>query len=84
MTRRLDVVYPVFTVGYGSYVSSLLDYIMKDNDIYSIGRQGLFTYANMDHCIDMGLRIGRLFDNENTINKAEFISSYKDYLANEN
>ena len=26
-------------------------------NIYTIGRYGLFNYNNMDHCIDIGIRL---------------------------
>ena len=80
ITRRLDDVYPVFRVGYNRHVENLMNYIMKNDNIFSVGRQGLFAYANMDHCIDMGLRLDRLFKDERLINKAEFFSIYKDCL----
>jgi len=83
ITVHLDDVYPVFKVGYIKHVENLMNYIMKNDDMFSIGRQGLFAYANMDHCIDMGLRLERLFRDDNSAGKAEYFSLFNDYVKTE-
>ena len=62
LTRRIEVAYPVFRKGYLSDLSKVLNYLADECGILSIGRQGLFSYANVDHCIDMGLKAGKIFD----------------------
>ena len=83
MTRRVEDVYPVFKTGYRGDVQNIMNFITRDNDIFSIGRQGLYTYANIDHCIEMALRLDRLFKDESTANRAGFFSIYNDCLTKE-
>ncbi len=52
-TKKLAMVYPVYAVGFRSHLSSALQYVHSFDNIYTIGRQGLFNYNNTDHCMDM-------------------------------
>jgi len=78
--KRVDVAYPVFKKGYLKYLDSILDYIGELGNVFTIGRQGLFSYANIDHCIDMGLRLGKLIENGD-LNKNKFLEAYKDCMG---
>lgn len=51
---KLSKIYPVYDLDYKNNLSRALDFIDKFENIYSIGRPGLFNYNNMDHCIDIG------------------------------
>lgn len=78
MTKRLDVAYPVFRKGYHNHLLRTIEFLAKEGDIFCIGRQGLFSYANIDHCIDMGLRLDELFDSTPNLNK--FYDLYTNYI----
>lgn len=55
LTRRLDKAYPVFRKGYKITRDEVLDFLDGfGNSVACIGRQGRFTYSNMDRCVDMG------------------------------
>ena len=78
LTKRLEVAYPVFRKGYQLDLRDILRFLIDRGDIFPIGRQGLFSYANVDHCIDMGLRSAQLF--EPASDPQDFYRIYKDYL----
>lgn len=80
ITKRLENAYPIFRTGYKTYMRNVLNYLADFNNIICLGRQGLFTYANMDHCIDMGLKLDKLFKNEN-LDAKDFYEIYNDYLS---
>jgi len=53
--KRLPVAYPVFEVGYRSALRKHLDIVGRFANVASIGRQGGFTYSNVDHCLAMAM-----------------------------
>ncbi len=46
---------PRLIVDYQNIVSGIFDFIFSLENLYSFGRNGLFTYANLDHCTRMAL-----------------------------
>ena len=52
-TRKAGRVYPVYEIGYKDNLNAILDYLDSLQDIYTVGRLGLFNYNNADHCLDM-------------------------------
>jgi len=78
LTKRIKSAYPVFNKGYYKDLKETINVLSGYGDVFSIGRQGLFSYANMDHCIDMGLRTETLLDNPS--NEEDFYKIYKSYL----
>lgn len=78
LTKRIKSAYPVFNKGYHKDLTEIINFLSKNGDVFSIGRQGLFSYANMDHCIDMGLKVEKLLNNPSTAE--DFCKIYKNYL----
>ncbi|MBU1129749.1 FAD-dependent oxidoreductase [Patescibacteria group bacterium] len=56
---RYEKTYPIYDLKYRKNLKKVLDYIDKVNCLYSIGRQGLFLYTNIDHSIDMGMKLAK-------------------------
>jgi len=79
-TKRVDAAYPVFRKGYLPRLQSALDSILDKGNIFTIGRQGLFSYVNIDHCIDMGLRLEGLVKGDKIDNRG-YLDMYKDYIG---
>jgi protoporphyrinogen oxidase len=79
LTKRLGIAYPIFRKGYMFDLSKVLAYLVDELNMICIGRQGIFSYVNMDDCIDMGLKAGKLFDME-TRRYSDFYNLYKEYL----
>ncbi|MDD5156200.1 MAG: FAD-dependent oxidoreductase [Candidatus Omnitrophica bacterium] len=80
MARRVDTVYPVFKKYYMRHLESVLGYLEGLGNIITIGRQGLFSYTNVDECIDMGLRVERLIQGD-SFNTKDFRDIYRDYTT---
>jgi protoporphyrinogen oxidase len=78
LTKRIEVAYPVFTRSYRDRVSLVLDYLLEGDNIFCIGRQGLFSYSNIDHCIDMALKLDDMF--AAGPGKDEFLKKLADYI----
>ncbi|MBD3271816.1 MAG: FAD-dependent oxidoreductase [Elusimicrobia bacterium] len=48
-----DYAAPRMTLGYKNILKKLLVYLAGVDNIYSMGRQGLFSYMNADQCIEL-------------------------------
>ena len=58
-TRQLTHAYPRFRIGYEKKRHTILNYIDTVSNLFSFGREGLFTYANIDDAIWMGCQTAR-------------------------
>jgi protoporphyrinogen oxidase len=54
--ERLQEACPVHIVGYREITKRLLDNLAELQNLQSVGRNGLFTYNQMSHSVDCGLR----------------------------
>ncbi len=54
ITRRAGRVYPVYTLDYKEQLKTILTELDEIENLFTVGRLGLFNYNNADHCIDMG------------------------------
>jgi protoporphyrinogen oxidase len=52
-TLRANKVYPVYELNYKKYLNTILGYLDSIENLYSVGRPGLFNYNNSDHSLDM-------------------------------
>lgn len=55
-TQKISHAYPRFRKGFKENVNIILSYLSTLENVVTIGRQGLFTYANMDDVIKMGFQ----------------------------
>jgi len=64
--KKLNNAYPYYGVGYEQSLSKVLNYLDSFKNIFTTGRQGLFNYNNMDHCMDMGFKTAdAIIENKN-------------------
>lgn len=54
---RKEYGYPVADLNYEKNRKILFDFIMNTKNLYVTGRQGLFRYLQMDHCIKKGFSL---------------------------
>ena len=54
-TARESHAYPMYTWNYRGALDTLLDELGKLENLILNGRQGLFKFNNIDHCVEMGL-----------------------------
>ena len=73
---RLNNAYPIYTLDYKARLVNLVKYLETD-DVYLLGRTGIFRYNNSDNSIEMGFKLA-----DNFIKK-EKIKSILDYSFKE-
>lgn len=54
---RIPHAYPLFNVGYEKHVKVITDYLDQISNLHLVGRSGLYSYLNMDHAMESGIRI---------------------------
>lgn len=62
-TAKLQNIYPVYDLNFKENMNIILEYLKSIKNLYTNGRQGLFNYNNMDHCIDMGMTLAEHIKN---------------------
>ncbi|MFH1478130.1 MAG: NAD(P)-binding protein [Verrucomicrobiota bacterium] len=53
-TRRVASAYPVYAIGYRDHLNMALDALDRISNLYSVGRQGGFSYTGMADSMDIG------------------------------
>lgn len=74
---KLKDVYPIYSLDYKSNLYNILDWF--DNNLTNFitcGRNGLFNYNNMDHCIDMAIRVAEYLKREGSIEDMKRLRKY--------
>ncbi len=56
-TVRINRCYPVYDISYKERLMTVLTYLDNIENLYMLGRQGLFNYNNTDHSIDMANKL---------------------------
>ncbi len=57
--KTIKDIYPVYDLDFRKNLDMILNYIDGIENLYTIGRHGLFNYNNIDHCIDMSLNTAK-------------------------
>ncbi|MBI4140278.1 hypothetical protein HY485_00415, partial [Candidatus Woesearchaeota archaeon] len=63
---RINRCYPVYNIGYKEQLATVLNYLDSIENLYVLGRQGLFNYNNTDHSIDMANKLAEHLLNNKT------------------
>lgn len=58
-TKRLEHAYPRFRIGYQNRIKLILKFMENVQNLTTFGRQGLFSYANIDDAIWMGFEVAK-------------------------
>jgi len=56
LTRKITHAYPRFKIGFEERLKRILNYLSTLENVITLGRQGLFCYANVDDVLHMGFR----------------------------
>lgn len=59
VVKRLKHAYPLLRVGIQEKLGQIFDFIHSIENLVSVGRQGMFSYANVDEVIWMGFQIAK-------------------------
>jgi protoporphyrinogen oxidase len=62
-TRRLPDAYPIYDLYYKENLNQVMNFLDTIPNLYSIGRQGCFSYAGMADCMDMGMTTAGFISN---------------------
>ena len=65
-TKSLERVYPIYEKGFTENLQKTINYIESIENLYTIGRPGLFNYNNMDQCWDMAMKMANQITQEKT------------------
>ena len=81
-TEKLSHTYPRFRVGFQDKLKTIFDYLSQFNNIVTLGRQGLFCYANMDEVLSMSFRAIEFF---NTLDYKgiDYYSLFQEYIQHD-
>lgn len=55
-TKRVDNAYPIYDLTYQERLEQIMGFFDGIGNLFSIGRQGCYSYAGMADCLDMGIR----------------------------
>ncbi len=67
-TQRLKHAYPRFRMGYEKKLETILNYMDTVPNLLTFGRQGLFSYTNVDDALWMGFEIAKQVNFHSRIN----------------
>ncbi len=56
LIKKVTHAYPRFKIGFEERMKKILDYLSSIDNLITLGRQGLFCYANVDDALHMGFR----------------------------
>jgi protoporphyrinogen oxidase len=78
---HLKHAYPRFRVGYQEKLRTIFDYLETVNNLQSFGRQGLFSYANVDDVIWMAFQFTKHlpYKNRFSLPYSELLPDYIDW-----
>lgn len=80
-TVKIQHAYPIYTIGYEANFKNIMHYLGDISNLITYGRQGLFTYTNLDHSMDMGFKIADfLINNKSAEIKFDVRELLKKYI----
>jgi len=79
---RLENAYPVFSQNYKPALYDVLKFIESYENLFTLGRQGLFSYTGMIDCIDMGSKAATfILSSKKKANWEEVRKSFENYVT---
>lgn len=78
LIRRITHAYPRFRIGFDERLKKILQYLSSLENVITLGRQGLFCYANVDDVLHMGFRATEMLStmNRKGIDYSELFPKY--------
>jgi protoporphyrinogen oxidase len=76
---RLAEAYPLYTTGYEAALRACLQEVRRVDNVWTVGRQGLFRYVDMDHCVLMGQGVAAQVASERrTLAEQEIVAAHSE------
>jgi len=76
--KSYNKTYPIYAKGFLTHLSKILRNIESIDNFYTIGRQGLFNYNNMDQCWDMAMKTAEHIKNKKSKKDWQQVKKYFD------
>jgi protoporphyrinogen oxidase len=74
---KKEQIYPVYSLDYKKNLNLVLNWIDSNfTNFITCGRNGLFNYNNMDHCIDMSAKIAEHLKNKGNLEQMKKLRRY--------
>ena len=74
---RKEEVYPIYTLDYKEHLNAVLNWTDNNfENFVTCGRNGLFNYNNMDHCMDMAIKISEHLKRGGAIERIRELRKY--------
>jgi protoporphyrinogen oxidase len=78
---RLMKTYPIYTLGWEKKFFDILAQLNQIENLYTIGRGGLYLHCNIDHCIEQGLTLAKYLLAGEPYDKSVWGSKTKEFLT---
>lgn len=65
--KRYEYFYPRYTGAYRATIDSILQSVASIPNLLLTGRQGLYNYSNLDHCVWMSMEAASLFTKKHPV-----------------
>lgn len=79
-TKRLLHAYPIYDLDYKKNLKKSIESLLEIKNLATIGRLGLFCYANMDEAIKMGTGIADLIVNQKPLNSETYKEMFPKFV----
>ena len=77
---KLEKSYPLYVTGWRSNFFYIYDKLETINNLFTIGRRGLFLHCNIDHCIIQGLKLSELLLDDKWRNRKLWDKEVREFL----
>lgn len=79
-SEKIDYAYPKFEIGFQEKLNKIFSYLESLENLVTLGRQGLFCYANMDEVLDMGFKSASIYNSyKNT--RIDYSTMFEEYVS---
>jgi protoporphyrinogen oxidase len=78
---RLDKTYPIYLLGWEKDFDHIYSKINRIENLYTLGRNGLFLHCNIDHCIEQGMALAEHIFSENKKYKKHWNTKVENFLS---
>ncbi|KJS15163.1 MAG: hypothetical protein VR69_14825 [Peptococcaceae bacterium BRH_c4b] len=81
--KRLDNAYPIYDLNYKENLHFVMNRLDVFSNLYSVGRQGCYSYAGMADCMDMGISTAKFImeGNNKLTDWPEYRKKFYNYLV---
>jgi len=77
--ERVAEAYPLYTTGYQNALRACLEQVKHYENVWTAGRQGLFRYVDMDHCVLMGKGVAaQVAGGRHTLEEQSVVAAHSD------